>query len=140
MVSTQRQGIEPELADGAIPLHVDVLRFLAVEAEEEEPVWTRDVVNRGRHAFRARSLPHLNGIIHVRHRPRALTMSGWDRRASPNEAGHGCGALWGASAETLAGTSSQTMSQRHELGVGFAARPNVNGHGPYEEGRSGVLG
>jgi len=43
VISSKGKWIEPELAGGAVPLHMDVLRFVAVEAVEEEPVCTGTV-------------------------------------------------------------------------------------------------
>jgi hypothetical protein len=40
VAARETKRLEPELARTALTLHVDVRRFTAVEAREEEPVWT----------------------------------------------------------------------------------------------------
>jgi hypothetical protein len=46
MVAAQGQRLEPELTEHALSLHMDVLGLVAVEAIEEEPVLTRDTLDR----------------------------------------------------------------------------------------------
>jgi hypothetical protein len=42
VVLAQSYGFEPEFADKFLALNVDMLRFIAVEAVEEESVWSCD--------------------------------------------------------------------------------------------------
>ena len=91
MVSSQGQRIKPKLARGPIPLHMNVLRFVAVEAVEEDPVRAGDVGNRGHHPFRAGSISLLHRIIHGLTSPRAPTVRSEGRRASHNRPCYGSG-------------------------------------------------
>src|SRR5947207_9323811 len=45
MTSRQFDRFEPEFAGATPPLHMDVRRLIAVEAREEEPVRSRDVLD-----------------------------------------------------------------------------------------------
>src|ERR1039458_5977838 len=49
VVAAQRQGREPVLADPLLTLNVYVLRFVAVEAVKEKPIWSGNVLD-GRHS------------------------------------------------------------------------------------------
>jgi hypothetical protein len=42
---SQLDRFEPELAGAALALHVDVRRFIAVKAREEEPIRPRDALD-----------------------------------------------------------------------------------------------
>lgn len=117
MVSSQGKWIEPELAGGTIPLHMDVLRLVAVEAVEEEPVRSSDVGDLGITRPVPISLLFPNRIIHHTAAPRAPTMADWDRHASPNIAGYGSGARFGAPLAQASGVTSRAEHEsRHPAG------------------------
>src|SRR2546426_392528 len=62
VTSGQLDRFEPELAGTALPLHVYVRRFIAVEAREEEPIRPRDALDQARtRAQRPQSLPEPRG-------------------------------------------------------------------------------
>src|SRR6266446_7868820 len=46
VVVRQDNGFEPEFADGPVPAHMDVPRFVTVEAVEEEPIRARNTRDR----------------------------------------------------------------------------------------------
>src|ERR1019366_6263874 len=46
IIVRQDNGFEPELADGPVPAHMDVPRFVTVEAVKEKPIRARDTRNR----------------------------------------------------------------------------------------------
>jgi hypothetical protein len=48
LILSERNGLNPELADHTFPANVHVRRFVAVEAVEVEPVRTGDAFDSGR--------------------------------------------------------------------------------------------
>jgi hypothetical protein len=46
VVVRQDNGFEPEFADGPVPAHMDVPRFVTIEAVEEEPIRARNTGDR----------------------------------------------------------------------------------------------
>jgi hypothetical protein len=55
-IGHERHRLQPEFGHGSLPLHVNVRRFPAVGAEEDETVWS--ITKYGRH--RAAFLAHMS--------------------------------------------------------------------------------
>jgi len=50
-VETEHDRLQPELADHSLTSNMHVLRLIAVEAVEKQPVWARNISNRWHYAF-----------------------------------------------------------------------------------------
>jgi hypothetical protein len=57
-IGHKRHRLQPELGHGPLPLHVDMRRFPAVGAEEDETVWSVTKYGRHRAAFLAHMFLH----------------------------------------------------------------------------------